>query len=185
MSWIEEIEEEKSQGELESIYEKIKSKRGKLSNIMKVHSLMPSAMEEHLEFYLSIMFKDRHISREECEMIGVVVSSINGCDYCVNHHAEALAHFWDEEEKIERLIEQGKNLEISKKKDRLIRYVKKLTEVPDKMLEEDVESLREVGYSDEEILNINIVASYFNFVNRIALGTGVDFSEEEMKGYKY
>ncbi len=185
MSWIEEIEEEESQGELENIYEKIKSKRGKLSNIMKVQSLMPEAMKNHLELYMSIMFKDRHISREYCEIIGVAVSSINGCDYCVNHHAEALSHFWKDEEDIERLIDRSEKLNLSRKEDRMIIYVDKLTERPEKIHEKDVEALKEVGFSDEEILNINMVASYFNFVNRIALGTGVDFSEEEMKGYDY
>ena len=39
--------------------------------------------------------------------------------------------------------------------------------------------------TDEDILNINLVVSYFNFVNRIANGLGVEFSEEEVKGYKY
>jgi len=42
-----------------------------------------------------------------------------------------------------------------------------------------------VGLTDEEILSVNLVTSYFNFVNRIALGLGVEFSEEEIKGYKY
>ncbi len=38
---------------------------------------------------------------------------------------------------------------------------------------------------DEDILLVNLIISYFNFVNRIALGLGVGFSEEEVKGYKY
>ncbi len=185
MSWIREIDEEESKNELRMAYEKIKSKRGKLSNIMKVQSLMPEAMEDHLELYLSIMFKNRKLSREYCEMIGVVVSSTNGCDYCVNHHAEALAHFWDDDEKIERLITRPGDLEMSPKKDQMIKYVKKLTKNPNEIQENDIEALREVGFSDDQILNINMVASYFNFVNRIALGTGVEFSDEEMKGYEY
>lgn len=185
MSWIEEIEEENSQGELKRIYQKINSKRGKLSNIMKVQSLMPSAMESHLELYLSMMFEDRHISREDCEIIGVVVSAINGCDYCVNHHAEALSSLWGDEKEVEQLINQLDDLDISPKKDQMIKHVKKLTKRPEKMLKEDVEALRQVGFSDGDILNINMVASYFNFINRIALGTGVDFSKEEMKGYNY
>ncbi len=44
MSWIKEIEKEDAQGELKEIYDDIEQKRGKLSNIMKVHSLNPAAM---------------------------------------------------------------------------------------------------------------------------------------------
>ncbi|MDG6218220.1 MAG: peroxidase-related enzyme, partial [Candidatus Thermoplasmatota archaeon] len=36
-----------------------------------------------------------------------------------------------------------------------------------------------------EILEIVLIVSYFNFVNRMALGLHVTFTEEEMKGYKY
>jgi len=50
--------------------------------------------------------------------------------------------------------------------------------------QEDIDSLRNAGYSDEDILNINLIMSYFNFVNRIALGLGVEYSEEEARGYK-
>jgi hypothetical protein len=39
--------------------------------------------------------------------------------------------------------------------------------------------------TDEEVLNVNLVASYFNFANRVVQGLGVEFSEDEVRGYKY
>jgi alkylhydroperoxidase family enzyme len=39
-----------------------------------------------------------------------------------------------------------------------------------------LDRLREVGYTDKDILDINLVTTYFNFVNRIAIGLGVEFS---------
>ena len=185
MSWINEVEYEKAEGKTKEVYDRIKKQRGKLSNIMKVQSLMPEAMDHHLDLYLSIMFKDRSLSREKCEMIGVVVSSINGCDYCVNHHAEALNHFWRDKEKLRELRENYENIDISKKDNKMLDFVKRSTEKPNSIEEKDVDALRKVGFSDKEILNIAMITSYFNFVNRIALSLGVDFSEEEMKGYEY
>lgn len=185
MSWIEEIEEENADERLKEVYERIKGDRGKLSNIMKVHSLMTSAMDDHMDLYMSIMFKERSLSREMCELIGVVVSNENGCEYCVNHHAEALNHYWDDEERIEHLKEEYNGAELDDKQSRLVEYVVKLTKTPDKVCESNVDMLRDVGFSDENILNINLVASYFNFVNRIALGLGVEFSQEEVEGYEY
>ncbi|MFW5946429.1 MAG: peroxidase-related enzyme [Candidatus Natronoplasma sp.] len=185
MSWIEEAEYDKAEGKAKEVYDRIKKQRGKLSNIMKVQSLMPEAMDHHLDLYLSIMFKDRSLSREKCEMIGVVVSSINCCDYCVNHHAEALNHFWRDKEKLKELRENYENVDISKKDKKMLDFVKISTEKPNSVEEEDVDGLRKAGFSDKEILNIAMISSYFNFVNRIALSLGVDFSEEEMKGYEY
>lgn len=38
---------------------------------------------------------------------------------------------------------------------------------------------------DRQILDANLIVSYFNFANRIADGFGVRASEEEVAGYKY
>ncbi len=45
--------------------------------------------------------------------------------------------------------------------------------------------MRSVGLSDGDVLTVNLVVSYFNFVNRIAEGLGVEVSEEEVAGYRY
>lgn len=185
MSWIDDIDEENADKKLKEVYDRIKGDRGKLSNIMKVHSLMPEAMDDHMDLYMSIMFKERSLSREICELIGVIVSNENGCEYCVNHHAEPLNHYWDDEVRIEHLKEDYNSAELNEKQSTLVEYVVKLTKTPGKLEESDVDMLRKVGFSDENILNINLVASYFNFVNRIALGLGVEFSREEVEGYEY
>ena len=67
---------------------------------------------------------------------------------------------------------------------KMLDYAVKLTKNPEKMKENDVLTLRECGLPDEDILIINLITSYFNFVNRIATGLGVEFTEEEMRGYK-
>jgi alkylhydroperoxidase family enzyme len=52
------------------------------------------------------------------------------------------------------------------------------------MTESDLGELRAVGLSDRDILDVTLITAYFNFVNRIALGLGVDFNEDELKGYR-
>jgi hypothetical protein len=56
----------------------------------------------------------------------------------------------------------------------IVRYAEKLTTAPGAMTESDLGELRAEGLSDK---------GYFNFVNRIAMGLGVEFSAEEMSGY--
>ena len=60
-----------------------------------------------------------------------------------------------------------------------------LTVVPNTTSHEDIQGLRKVGFSDADILNVNLITSYFCSVNRIVLGLGVDFTESEVEGYKY
>lgn len=64
----------------------------------------------------------------------------------------------------------------------MLEYAVKLTLEPWHMVKADVEKLREVGFSDADILDINQVTGYYAFVNRLADGLGVtleDYWEDE------
>jgi alkylhydroperoxidase family enzyme len=67
----------------------------------------------------------------------------------------------------------------------MLEYVYKLTKTPDKIKKADIEVLHKSGFSDKDILEINLITGYFNFVNRIASGLGVEYTPKEVKGYKY
>ena len=56
MPYIKTVELNEASGELKDIYSKVVGERGKLSNILKIHSLLPKTMVTHLDFYMSIMF---------------------------------------------------------------------------------------------------------------------------------
>jgi len=56
-------------------------------------------------------------------------------------------------------------------------YVEKLTLTPWEMIEADVIGLREEGFSDSAILDINQVTGYYAYVNRLADGLGVELEE--------
>ena len=59
----------------------------------------------------------------------------------------------------------------------MLEYTEKLTLRPMEMVEKDVDALREVGFSDAAVLDINQITGYFAFVNRVALGLGVELEE--------
>ena len=56
----------------------------------------------------------------------------------------------------------------------MLNYSVKLTLTPWEMVSDDVERLRERGFSDSAILDINQVTGYFAYVNRLADGLGVE-----------
>ena len=56
----------------------------------------------------------------------------------------------------------------------MLKYVEKLTRTPWDMIRSDIDVLREQGFSDSGILDINHVASYYAFANRIANGLGLE-----------
>lgn len=185
MPFIKVINEENAKGQLKTVYEDIIKSRGKLSNIMKIHSLNPDSMVKHMDLYKSIMFGKSNLSRELKEMIAVVVSVANKCDYCINHHAEALNFYWKDKSKLNQFINDFRSIDTTHKVKSLLEYAELLTVSPNQILQSTIYEIKKFGWTDEDILLANLTISYFNFVNRIALGLGVEFSEEEAKGYKY
>jgi len=184
MSWIDIVDLDDAEGKLKEMYAELLEKRGKVSNILQVHSLNPAAMGNHLDLYMTIMFGKSGLSRAEREAIAVVVSANNECSYCVNHHAEALRRYIKDDETLEMLMNAEGLETLEPRLSNIVRHAEKLTSAPAAMTESDLGELRAVGLSDKDILDLTLIVGYFNFVNRIALGLGVAFSAEEMSGYR-
>ena len=55
----------------------------------------------------------------------------------------------------------------------MLDFAVKLTVSPHKHTREDVERLRSVGFDDTGILQITLIAAYFNYINRVADALGV------------
>ena len=184
MSWIDEIEVSDAEGRLADIYKDLVEKRGKVANILKVHSLNPEAMGNHLDLYMTLMFGRSGLSRAEREAIAVVVSAENECEYCVNHHVEALRRYVGDEEILNMLATADGLETLEPRLSNIVRHAEKLTSAPGAMTESDLGELRAVGLSDADILDLSLITAYFNFVNRLALGLGVEYTEEELSGYR-
>lgn len=184
MAWIDEVEQENADGQLAELYTELVAKRGKVSNILKVHSLNAAALGNHLDLYMTLMFGQSGLSRAEREAIAVVVSANNDCEYCAEHHAEALRRYVKDEEILGMLITADGLETLEPRLSNIVRHAEKLTTAPGAMTESDLDELRVVGLSDKDILDLSLITAYFNFVNRIALGLGVEFNADELTGYK-
>ena len=69
-------------GRLKEIYDELIIKRGKLAEVHTIQSLHPESIVKRIDLYLEIMFSKSELSRAEREMMAVVVSVANGCEYC-------------------------------------------------------------------------------------------------------
>ncbi len=185
MAWIKTIEPADAKGELQKIYQTIYEKRGKIANVMTAQSLNPEALKLHMDLYEIVMFGKSGLSREEREIAAVIVSAANKCNYCIVHHGEALNQYWQDEEKLLRLVEDYRSAGLSDREIALVEYANKLSLKPNRISEDDIDALRNAELSDEDILTLNLLIAYMNFANRIIAGLGVEFDPEEVQGYKY
>jgi alkylhydroperoxidase family enzyme len=81
-AWIEVIDEAEADETLTAAYAVCAdSTTGRTAHIMKVHSLHPQSMLDHRALYETLLFGSSPLKRYQREMIGAVVSAINGCLY--------------------------------------------------------------------------------------------------------
>jgi uncharacterized peroxidase-related enzyme len=81
MAYLRLIEVDEATGELRVEYDAALERAGKVFNVVKAMSLRPEVLKRSIELYREIMFGPSPLSRQERELLAVVVSSANDCHY--------------------------------------------------------------------------------------------------------
>ena len=178
MSWISIISYENATGKLKKLYDRVKGPNNNVDNIMLAHSLRPHTMVGHMALYKNVLHNSQNTTPKWfLETIGVYVSSLNNCDYCVTHHLLGLKRLLNDSEKfnnIQRNLQSQSFFKIfDTKYEKALIYAKLLTLKPNSVSNVDIDELLKEGFSEGEVLEINQVTAYFNYANRTVLGLGV------------
>ncbi len=75
---------------------------------------------------------------------------------------------------MEQFKQDYRQLDLSQRVRAILDFSLKLTEAPASMEEADVQFLRTAGLEDAEILEVAEIASFFNYINRLADALGVN-----------
>ncbi len=178
MAWINRVSYAESTGKLKNLYDRVKGPDNNVDNIMMIHSLRPHTLEGHMVMYKNVLHHSSNkLEKWLLELIGIWVSELNSCDYCVKHHFAGLKRLLQDDARAIVLMNQlaKKNINsmpLQNREKLALEYAQLLTEKPAKVTKEIVNSLCESGFSDGEILEINQVVAYFNYANRTVLGLG-------------
>lgn len=178
MSWIKTISYEDADPSLKKIYDRVKGPDNAVDNVLSVHSLRPHTLVGHMTLYKSVLHNSNNsLPKWYLESIGVYVSFMNKCDYCIQHHFSGLKKLLNDDNKAKQFLEavQNDNLEafFDEKYYQGMEYAKMITLEVYKLTQKNIDDLVAHGFSEGEILEINQVSSYFNYVNRVVLGLGV------------
>lgn len=178
MSWIKTIAPPAATGRLQEIYQRLAAPDGTIDNVLQVHGLRPHTLEGHMALYKNVLHhRGNKLPKWLLETVGVYVSLLNGCDYCVAHHFAGLRRLLRDDARataIREALETHALPAVFDARERaLLNYVEQLTLAPRDLRQSSIETMRAVGLDDGEILEVNQVASYFAYVNRTVLGLGV------------
>ncbi len=178
MPWIKTIPFDAATGKLRDLYKRVTGPNNNVDNIMMMHSLRPHTMEGHMAIYKYVLHhKDNAVPKWFLETLGVWVSSLNACSYCVEHHFAGLKRLLRDDTRADALRAGIEARDIAAtpldaREQAALAYARKLTVAPQDMVQSDVQALRDAGWEDGEILEINQVSAYFSYANRTVLGLG-------------
>jgi uncharacterized peroxidase-related enzyme len=181
MAWIKIIGYDEARSSLKRIYDRVKGPDNNIDNVLLIHSLRPHSLTGHMTLYKNVLHNSANLlPKWYLEALGVYVSKLNFCEYCVNHHFKGFKRAFKNDARADEFLTAVENDAIEHFFDKKLYqgfvYAKKLTLDLKHIEKRDVEELRGNDFSDGEILEINQVVSYFNYVNRSAVGLGVDLN---------
>ncbi len=178
MSWIETITYDDADKPLKRIYDRVKGPDNNIDNVLTIHSLRPHTLVGHMTLYKAVLHNTNNsLPKWYLECLGVYVSYLNQCDYCVAHHFTGLKRLLNDDEKSNQFMDMVKkgaaNTFFDNHYNDGIVHARQLTLDHANITKSDIDNLKFSGFSEGEILEINQVVSYFNYVNRSVVGLGV------------
>jgi alkylhydroperoxidase family enzyme len=78
---------DQASGALKTLYAEPVEKNGNSAAVYEAQSLIPDVLRQQMALYLATLREQSRLFRAEREIIAVVVSATNQCDYCMEHHA--------------------------------------------------------------------------------------------------
>ena len=179
MTFIRTVPRNEAEGELADLYKRAGNPDGTVDHVMMIHSLNPPALRAHFELYVTAMHKKSPLSRVEREIVGTVVSRLNGCAYCQRHHATGLQRILKGDRPgLGDALLTGEDSGLNTRERAMVAYARKLTITPGEVSAEDVAPLRAAGLDDRAIHDLAQVVAYFCYANRMVTGLGVDLEQD-------
>ncbi|MEJ8569799.1 carboxymuconolactone decarboxylase family protein [Elongatibacter sediminis] len=187
MAFIDIIPPDRAEGRLAKLYRRVSGPGGQVDNVLQVHSLRPHSLEGHMGLYKAVLHHPGNtLPGWYLEAVGVLVSHLNGCDYCFGHHSAGLRRLLDPADGdfdawlgAITAAEPGPPLDAAQCAG--LRYARRLTREPESITQADIDALRTAGLEDGQIVEINQVAAYFAYANRTVSGLGAS-AEGEVLG---
>lgn len=158
---------------MQGLFRKVKEVMGFVPNVFVGYTIRPTHFSHWFNHFKEIMMGESELSREEREMICLVVSAENSCLYCLVSHGADLRVLNNDPILTDRITYDYRRAGLDKRTTAMLDYAVKLTRTPAACDSADIDTLRAHGFSDEAIFDIAEVIAMFNFTNRLASATGM------------
>jgi RNA polymerase sigma-70 factor (ECF subfamily) len=145
---------------------------GSIPNFFRAQTLRPDVIEAEAGLFRNVLQPDDILSRVQKECILLVVSAANLNTYCVAAHCEMLRVLGLSTEESDQIAVDHHQADLSEQNKTLLDFALKLAVRPSEFRSEDIDTLRRLHFTEEQILETVAVTALNNFINTVQMGLG-------------
>ena len=147
----------------------IMEKTGQLGEIFKLLALDEKVYMTTDAMVQQFLLNDTLLSYQIKESIALLISLENGCKMCVDVHKNIAKMLGVSDERIQEVLQGVDAIDAPKEEKALLRFCIRASKKDNyKITKKEIDTLKELGYSDKEILEAVAITGYFNYINTLS-----------------
>lgn len=154
------------------LWDKSHEAMGFVPNVFRAQAVNGEQFQAWWRYFNLLVNKEGHLSNAERELLAVVVSGLNRCNYCAVSHGAALRAESRDAVTADLVGVNWRQAGLNERESAMAQYAEKLTAHPAEVVEADLQPLRDVGLDDHEIVELVQVVGMFNLTNRVSTALG-------------
>jgi uncharacterized peroxidase-related enzyme len=148
---------------------KIQEKAGFIPNVFLTLAHRPDEFRAFFAYHDALMLREATgLSKAEREMIVVATSGVNHCQYCVVAHGAILRIYAKNPLIADQVAIDHRKADLTARQKAMLDFAVKLARAPETVNDADYQSLRDHGFSEEDIWDIGGITAFFALSNRMA-----------------
>jgi uncharacterized peroxidase-related enzyme len=171
--FLKDVEEKKPEGEAGEMIERMKAAGVPVPQIWHLFAFKPDITQHLADFTQGVMRGPSPLSPGIRELIAAFTSRRNDCPFWIGSHAAGAAELLEDSELVLSILEDFRSSRLSDKEKALFEFIEKVNHTSNQIKQEDVDSAKRAGWTDEAIYDAINVCALFNFYNRWIDATGV------------
>ena len=146
----------------------VQEKSGFVPNVFLALANRPDEFRAFFAYHDALMEKEGGLTKGEREMIVVATSAHNQCIYCVVAHGAILRIREKNPQLADQIATNYRKADITPRQKAMLDFALKVSKSSHEINNADIEDMRELGFSNDDIWDIGAISALFALSNRMA-----------------
>ena len=156
----------------------VQEKSGFVPNVFLALANRPDEFRAFFAYHDALMEKEGGLTKGEREMIVVATSAHNQCIYCVVAHGAILRIREKNPQLADQIATNYRKADITPRQKAMLDFALKVSKSSHEISNADIEDMRELGFSNDDIWDIGAISALFALSNRMANLTSMRPNDE-------